>query len=148
MELTMSIEDKKQIVRAYLDHFASCDVDAVLGMMTDDSTWWVNGKPELYPDAGTRTKPEMERAWRELFALLNGGLRMEVVSMVAEGDRVAAEVRSHAITREGRLYDNGYHMLFTLRDRQIASVREYTDLLFTRKVFGQSNGSRSLAEPV
>lgn len=132
----MSTHGNKRTVETFLSHFGRCDIRAVLDMMADDATWWVNGKPDLHPDAGSRTKAEMAAAWRDLYALLEGGLRMDVVAMVAEGDRVAAEVRSHAITKAGKVYDNGYHMLFTVRDGKIAGVREYTDLLHAAATFG------------
>jgi uncharacterized protein len=132
----MILEENKRLVANYLDRFQERDIQGLLATMTDDATWWVNGRPELYRDAGTRTKAEMAVAWRELYDQLNGALKMEPVSMVAEGDRVAAEVRSHAITKAGKAYDNDFHMLFSIRDGKIASVREYTDVMLAKSVFG------------
>ena len=132
----MSTEENKGIVAAYLGHFGRSDIQAVLADMTDDATWWVVGRPELFRGAGTRTKAEMADAWRDLYAVLNGGLAMNVVTMTAEGDRVSAEVRSDAHTKGGKDYQNDYHMLFTVRDGKIAAVREYTDLIYAMSVLG------------
>jgi ketosteroid isomerase-like protein len=133
----MSIQDNKRIVADYLARFGRADIQGVLAVMADDATWWVNGRPELYPDAGTRTKAEMAEAWRELYELLDGPLTMDPLSMVAEDDHVAAEVRSQAVTKTGRVYENYYHMLFTIRDGKIFGVREYTDLLHPLAVFAR-----------
>jgi len=52
---------------------------------------------------------------------------MTVTSTLTEGDRVSAEVVSHGVLANGRVYDNEYHMLITLRDGRIAAVKEYYD---------------------
>ncbi|TBU77319.1 nuclear transport factor 2 family protein [Phytopseudomonas daroniae] len=132
----MSIEENKRIVEVFCGHFEHAAIDDVLEMMSDDATWWVNGKPRLFPGAGLKTKAEMARVWHGLYASLDGGLRMEVADMIAEGDRVAAEVRSQAATKTGKRYENDYHMLFRLRDGKVVEVREYTDLMHAAEIFG------------
>lgn len=131
----MDLERNKRTVRQYLSHFGRSDVDAVLDMMTDDATWWVNGRFDLYPAAGTKSKAEMDIVWRNLYGLIEGGLEMELHGIIAEGDRVAAEVRSHAVTKSGKVYNNDYHLLFILRGDLISEVKEYTDLLHAEAVF-------------
>ncbi|WP_459614249.1 nuclear transport factor 2 family protein [Bordetella sp. 2513F-2] len=132
----MSTEENKRTVVVFCGHFARAAIDDVLDMMGEDATWWVNGKPHLFSGAGVKSKAEMERVWHGLYALLDGGLRMDVLAMIAEGNRVAAEVRSHAVTRRGKIYENDYHMLFTLRDGKIVQVKEYTDPMHAVEVFG------------
>jgi ketosteroid isomerase-like protein len=78
----------------------------------------------------------MERIWGGLFRHMKDGLEMTVIGMVAEGDKVAAEIRSHAELTDGRLYENQYHMLFTLRQGKIVEVREYADTLLIVHLFG------------
>ncbi|MGE7991111.1 nuclear transport factor 2 family protein [Pseudomonas sp. NPDC089554] len=132
----MSTEENKRIVETFCAHFEHAAIDAVLEMMSEEATWWVNGKPHLFSGAGLKTKAQMAQLWPALYTSLEGGLRMEVVSMVAEGDRVAAELRSHAVTTHGKRYENDYHMLFTLRDGKVVQVKEYTDLMHATEVFG------------
>ena len=60
---------------------------------------------------------------------LTDGLRMTVRNTVAEGDQVALEVVSHGVLKNGRVYDNEYHLLMRLRGGKIAAVREYVRLL-------------------
>ena len=131
-----SINDNKELVERFTSLFAQSDIDAVLGMMTEDATWWVNGKAHLNPGSGTKTKPDMARILENLYGQLIGGLRMDVAGIVAEGDKVAAELRSHATTTTGKIYENDYHMLFTVRDGKIAKVREYTDHMHANEIFG------------
>jgi len=49
---------------------------------------------------------------------------------------VAAEVRSHGKTTAGSVYQDDYHMLLTLRDGKIATVREYMDPMHAVEIFG------------
>lgn len=58
---------------------------------------------------------------------LVGGLRMTVVSSLAEGDRVALEVTSSGDLKNGRRYRQEYHFVMEFRDGRICAVREYLD---------------------
>lgn len=131
----MSIEDNKRLVRAFNSHFAHSDIDQILDLMTDDCSWWINGKPDLFPVTGTKSKAEFGDILRGIHASIEGGMPMEVIGLVAEGDQVAAELRARAKTKTGRSYDNRYLMLYTLRDGKVSAVREYTDLMTITDVF-------------
>lgn len=74
--------------------------------------------------------------FRNMLAAYTDGLDMQIVSMIGERDDVAAEARSHATTKTGKVYQNEYFILFTIRDGKISKVREYTDLLHVLEVFG------------
>ena len=123
----MSVTANKHLVRCFLSHFEKGGANDLLEMMGDDATWWVNGKPHLFALAGLKTKAEMRSVLDELFAFFNGGLQMEVRSLIGEGDIVAVEACSHGVTKHGKRYENEYHILFRLRDGKIVDVREYTD---------------------
>ena len=55
--------------------------------------------------------------------------------MIAEGDKVAVEARSHADLVGGGVYANEYHFLVTLRDGLVQSVREYSDTHHMKETF-------------
>lgn len=131
----MSIEDNKRIVRAFCDHFKTSNVDGLIDGMTEDATWWVNGKPNLFPSVGTKTKAEAGNMFRNMFAAYSDGLDMQVISMIGEGESVAAEARSYATTHSGKIYANEYVFIFKTRDGKVASVREYTDLMHVQETF-------------
>jgi ketosteroid isomerase-like protein len=132
----MQIEDNKRAVSDFLAHHQNAAIPDLLDAMSDDATWWIVGKPDLFPSAGTKTKADMERVWGNLFGNMKNGLEMTVIGLVAEGDKVAAEIRSHAELTDGRIYENQYHMLFTLRQGKIAEVKEYADTLLIARMFG------------
>ena len=132
----MSIEENKRTVRDFLAHHKNPAINELLDAMSEDATWWILGKPHLFPSAGTKSKAEMKRIWGNLFGSMKNGLEMTIIGMVAEGNKVAAEVRSHADLTDGRVYENQYHMLFTLRQGKIVGVKEYADTLLIARTFG------------
>jgi len=95
--------------------------------MTDDATWWIPGKPEATPTAGLYPKDRIARLFRTMLGRLRTGLKMTVVGAIAEGDRVAVEVRSEGDLTNDRQYRQEYHMLMMFRDGKICAVREYLD---------------------
>ncbi|MBO0144774.1 nuclear transport factor 2 family protein [Agrobacterium sp. Ap1] len=132
----MSVKDNKKIVREFCDHFRTSNADGLIDAMCEDATWWVNGKPHLFSSAGTKTRAEAEAMFRNMFSAYTNGLGMTIINMVGEGDSVAAEARSQATTKSGKIYENEYFFLFKIRDGKIAAVREYTDLLHVQETFG------------
>ncbi|UTV41778.1 nuclear transport factor 2 family protein (plasmid) [Ensifer adhaerens] len=132
----MSIEDNKRIVQEFCHHFRTSNADGLIDGMTEDATWWVNGKPHLFSSAGTKTKAEAASMFRNMFSAYKNGLDMKIINMIGEGDSVAAEARSQATTKSGKIYENEYFILFKVRDGKISLVREYTDLMHVQETVG------------
>jgi ketosteroid isomerase-like protein len=135
-EMNMTVQENKQAVLDFCAHFKKAGVDELMDAMSEDAIWRIMGKPHLLPGAGPQSRGDMERIWGNLFGHMKAGLEMIVIGMVAEGDKVAAEIRSYANLNDGRVYENEYHMLFTLRRGQIVEVKEYADTLLIANMFG------------
>jgi len=128
----MSTEDNKALAIEFLNRFSERDIAGALDTMTDDATWWIAGKPDRVPAAGDHSKDQIARLFHFMVGQLKTGLKMSVRSAIAEGDRVAVEVESYGELHNGRIYNQQYHMLMTIRDGKISEVREYLD---TQHVF-------------
>ena len=100
--------------------------------MTDDATWWIAGKPALLSAAGVHSKEQIARLFYNMVGQLPNGLKMTVKSLIAEGDKVALEIESYGELQNGRIYNQEYHILITIRDGKVSAVREYLD---TQHVF-------------
>jgi ketosteroid isomerase-like protein len=132
----MSIEQSnKQFVEQLLAKFARADIDGVLADMSETCTWWIGGKPDLFPLAGTKTKAEMKDLLTSLIEPMKNGLEMRLKGITAEGERVAAEVESYGENPDGSVYNNDYHFLFVVKDGQLQQVKEYLDTQHTFAVF-------------
>lgn len=128
----MSIEQNKKLASDFFDRFSANDIAGALDTMTDDAIWWIAGKPEQLPVAGVRSKEQIARIFYNMAGELQDGLKMTIKSLIAEGDKVALEVGSYGELRNGRIYNQEYHILMTIRDGRISSVKEYLD---TQHVF-------------
>ena len=120
-------ETHRQTAIAFYNRFDSGDMDGVLALMADDCAYWLAGEPGSNATAGLRTKAEMADIFNRMARAMTGPLRMTVHSTVAEGDQVAVMAESRGELKNGRIYNQHYHALFTLRGGQIAAVREYMD---------------------
>jgi ketosteroid isomerase-like protein len=122
----MSTEKNKEIAKDFLNAIVEHDGDRLNALMSDDATYWAAGKPHLFPPAGVKTKAEFVK-------LMSGPtsfkepLVMTVGAITAEEDRVALEAESRGVVPSGKLYNNHYHFLFTIRDGKIVHAKEYMD---------------------
>ena len=123
----MGVEENKRIVSEWFARFDADDVAGALDLLSEDATWWIAGGIEKTPGSGEHTKEQARRLLSGMGRQLKDGLRMSVHGMIAEGDRVAAEVTSRGELRDGKVYANEYHFALTLRDGKITQVREYMD---------------------
>jgi uncharacterized protein len=123
----MSIERNKQLATEFFARLTAQDVVGALGLMSDDATWWIAGKPEASPYAGVYDKARLGRLFASMGKRLKAGLAMSVKSAIGEGDKVAMEVESLGALTNGRTYQQQYHFLIEFREGKISSVKEYLD---------------------
>lgn len=130
----MSSEQNKKIVTEFMEVFSAGDVDGIMDRLTDDATWWVAGTiPGI---SGTKDKAGFREMVSGIAAsTTSGAIRLTPLAFTAEGDRVAVETESYTELKNGRVYNNLYHFLFTVRDGRISSVKEYLDTEHTTAVF-------------
>jgi uncharacterized protein len=121
------MQDHKRTTVDLFERLSRSDWEAALALMTDDVTWRIPGKPEQMPSAGVYDKQRLRRLFRRMQERLESGLHMTVLDMVAEGDRVAAEVESRGDLKNGRQYRQQYQFALAFRAGQICTVREYLD---------------------
>lgn len=127
-------EANKAVVTEFMEVFSRGDVDAILGFLTDDATWWVAGAIEGI--SGEKDKAAFGEMLGGLSTLTTAGaIALTPKALTAEGDRVAAETESYAEMTNGRVYNNLYHFVFELSDGRIRRVKEYLDTEHTRAVF-------------
>ena len=94
-----------EIVEELIDAIANSDADKLLETLADDVTWTFFGSHRF---AGTfRGKDELMNG---LFAVigdvLEGGIKLHVSSIVADGGRVIVEGKGQARSKAGLDYNN------------------------------------------
>jgi ketosteroid isomerase-like protein len=128
----MPTDDNKALVREFYARMNSRQFDAVWDLFTPDAVWG-SGR---FSTEGAKPIERMKTVIVDpMPQFQGGGITFEVHALTAEGDRVAAEVETHAVINGGRPYNNHYHMLFEIRDGRIAVIKEYTDTAYARDAF-------------
>jgi uncharacterized protein len=133
----MNAQVNKQVAARLFQLFSAGDIEGVMGLFTDDATWWLPGKPGQLPVVGTRTKAQIGRLFQAMTQALDGPLQMTVKSAIAEGNEVAMEVESLGHLKNGRTYNQQYHFRISVRGGRIAAVREYLDTLHVQDVWAR-----------
>ena len=128
--MSTTLEANRDLVRRYFHALNTEGLGRALQYLTQDATWWVPGNWEL---SGSYTRAQLEAAIDQL--PYDGFPQAEVASMIAEGDRVSAEVRMRGRLKDGRTFDFWIHFLFVIAGDKIRSVKEYVDSQYTRQLF-------------
>lgn len=123
-------EENKKIVESFFESLSS-GTNSYLDYYTNDSEVWTAGQNAI---GGRRTKAEIESFADGILSAFPKGIRFEITSMIAEDDRVAAEVKGDAIHASGQIYQNEYHFLIRLKNNKIIELKEYMDTQLAAKV--------------
>jgi ketosteroid isomerase-like protein len=128
-------ERNKQIVQSYFESLAKGDGRAI-EWLADDVRWWVPQGSSL--GGSYQGKPAVLELMGRGVDLYSPDvpMRIDVQSLVAEGDRVCAEVEITAVTHDDRPYCNQYHFALRLRDDRIVEVKEYVDTRYVYDMLG------------
>ena len=123
----MTTTDPRAVVIRYVEAVRDGDAEVIHDSFAEDATWHYPGDLPI------------SKVWQGRDAIINdflGGMgpvlipgtsEIELVSTIAEGDRVVAEWTSKAKTVYGGTYDNRCIGIYTVRDGRITSVIEYAD---------------------
>lgn len=129
-------EDNKQLIRDYFDAVSRGASENVVAAFADDVVWWV---PPSSPMAGTYKGKDAVLGMfaRGVSLYAPEPMNIEILGMVADEHKVAAEVHITATTARGGEYSNFYHFLFEIGGdegaRRITGVKEYVDTLYAQR---------------
>ena len=118
----------RQRVLNLLETFYSGDVEGALDRCTDDVDFIANAPIDILPHMGHRHgRAEVREMWTTIHARYSN-MRYEVPIVVAEGDKVAANIRVFFEKRtNGRIVQFDIAAFYTLRDGRISEIREILD---------------------
>jgi ketosteroid isomerase-like protein len=123
------VEDlHRQRVLNFLDAFYAGDIEGALDRCSDDVDFIANAPVDILPHMGHhRGKAEVRQMWKTIHARYSS-MRYEVPIIVAEGDKVAVNIRVFfRKSGNGRIVQFDLAAFYTLRDGRIAQIREIMD---------------------
>ena len=124
----MSIERNKQIVREFLSGSGTTWFDLV----DPELKFFVAGNMEGCGHLDIKGLGDLHARLTRDAA---GPLKVDPTHMIAEGDFVAVEAVGNMPLKDGRVYNNLYHIVFEIKGGRIKSAREYSDTDHLRKTF-------------
>jgi ketosteroid isomerase-like protein len=126
----MSVEQRnRDAATSVMNAISTRDLDALFRMYSPRARFWQCG--QSLSSAGWHTIEGAGQTAAKVFALIDGPLNLEILSMTAEGDRVAVEAVGRARLVDGRPYENQYHFLMRFdADGKVIEFKEYLDTLY------------------
>jgi ketosteroid isomerase-like protein len=127
--------ENKQVILDFYEAGARGDMDRCFELLADDVTWTNIGTTK-FSATYVGKQALAEQLPGPLFSQLKAGIASQIERLTAEGDIVVAQTSGTAETTSGTPYDNTYCQVITIRDGQIAAVKEYRDTALIDSVFG------------
>lgn len=131
----MTLQDNKTIVAKFIEAMRVSDTDKLASLIAEGFSWWIIGKPEYLATAGEHDS-EYFLGFFQGGSLFPDRPEFTVTSMIAEGNKVAAEAEFKAKTSTGVMYENSYHFLFVLEHGKVKRMKEYMDTFHAKVTFG------------
>jgi ketosteroid isomerase-like protein len=135
----MGIEANKQKILAWVEAVNRGDEQAILGMTTADFLFKTMARrPEWLGYNWNRQ--QFAAAPIAQSTLLEKPIHLDVVSLVAEDNRVVLEMKTDAMLKNGKRYDNAYSLIFELNSEgKFTEAREYSCSALVVECFGEFN---------
>ncbi|ROZ52918.1 nuclear transport factor 2 family protein [Rhodococcus sp. WS1] len=125
IEAILPVDINKIVAKTYLGAMAGRgDVDLFETTLADDYEVILTGQSKI---SGTLSREQHLAFVRAIPKMFVTGLNFEILSMTAEGDRVACESRVTCTLVNGLEYNNEYLHLFRFRDGKICRTNEFMD---------------------
>ena len=118
----------RQFVLNFLNVFGSGDIEGALSCCTDDVEFFANAPIDILPHMGRHHgKTELRAMWQTVHARYSG-MRYEVPILIAEADKVAANIRVFfRKSSNNRIVQFDMAAFYTFREGRIARIREILD---------------------
>jgi ketosteroid isomerase-like protein len=139
----------EQLVRDYFACLAAGDIDRFISLFAPEGRVYfaagTSGETRLFWDLdGLRESLQMDLG--KLYDPTYG-IHPDILFMVSQGDKIAAEIRIRGRTSTGGLpYDNIYAHFFWFRDGKIVEVHEHLDTSYVRERLFGPNGMAGATE--
>jgi ketosteroid isomerase-like protein len=117
-------EFNKAIVTQFFDALNKGDIDYIVGTYAADGCVQTMGDTLI---SGVFSRDQIAASAGGIFDVFPAGLTFTLLSMLAEGDKVAVEATSEGQHISGQTYRNDYHFLFEFRDGKLLKLKEYMD---------------------
>lgn len=117
-------ESNKAIVTQFFNALNKGDVDTIVNTYAAEG--WVRTMGNTLI-SGTFSRDQVAATAGGIFEVFPQGLTFTILSMIAEGGKVAVEALSEGQHVSGKVYSNEYHFLFEFKAGKLLKLKEYMD---------------------
>lgn len=114
------MNDARSVALAFQDHIGAGDLEGALALASDDAVFTTPMGDEVDKDG-------LRALFASIGPVLAGPMVAKILGVTSEGDRVAIEMTGSAPLKNGKAYNNRYHLLFIVTDGKIRQMKEYCD---------------------
>lgn len=128
-------EENAQIVRNFLETLSTGELERVRPLFHPNAIWKV--MPKGIPGEGEHVGRDfiIDEFLAPVRGMFNPGEpKVEIDTLIAQGDLVAAELRGFGHFKNGKEYNNSYCWFFEVRDGMVYSIHEYMDSLYIKNL--------------
>ena len=128
-------DENAQIVRTFLETLSTGELEQVRPLFHPDAIWKV--MPKGIPGEGEHMGRDyiVDEFLAPVRGMFNPGEpKVEIDTLIAQGDLVAAELRGFGHFKNGKEYNNTYCWFFEVRDGMVYSIHEYMDSLYIKNL--------------
>ena len=115
-------EHNKNTVIQFIEAMGKGDAATAARCITNDAYTLAKGFGNF---AGVREYDTILATIAAFKQLMPSGMEPEILSLIADGNKVVTEFEGNGTLVNGEDYSNQYCMVFTLRDGKICQVNEY-----------------------
>ena len=121
-------KDALSVVQDVYGAFGQGDIPAILGMLTEDVAWGVEGRAGDYPTFGPRRGPAGALAFFQAMGEVEDVTAFEPRTFHPSGDTVLVQGRiAMNLKNNGKTLDYDWVHNFTVRDGKVAGFKELYD---------------------
>ena len=135
----MAEQENLQIVQEAYAAMGRGDMQALLNAMSDDMDWQIFGPEDIIPVAGRRHGREQVA---QLFSSIGDVVEIqefEPREFIAQGDNVVAlGYERTKVKSTGRVFENNWSHVWTVRGSKVVRFREYWDTAAGAAAFRES----------
>jgi ketosteroid isomerase-like protein len=133
----MSAFENKQLVQDIFAELALGNSRPLVESMADDFCWTVTGSNQ-WSGVYKGRQAVLDGLLAQLFARIDGRVKVIGHRFIAEGDYVVVEARGSNMTKSGKPYNNEYCFVIRLSEDKLREITEYMDTELVTAVLGDS----------
>ena len=132
----MGVAANKQVIRNMFAGLSRGDGNAFLNALAEDVRWTIIGST-VFSGTFNGKQEAVAKLLEPLGEKVEGGVQIEILNIIGEGDWVTIQAQGKATTKAGKPYNNSYAHFFRLEGGKVKELVEYLDTDLVNTAFGR-----------